>query len=276
MKKLLYGWFGEFGWEIMTAIPEVNELQKHFDVTVLSYPSVEGMYSDMNVKFISHGLEMRASGLGKDFKNCNFKNADLEKYSYDQLKIHYHPQSIRGMGKRPKEIRTDIPRTVNKKLILVHAREFPRTKTGRNWRDQYNALLDYLIDRGFEIGFIGLPMHSAYVKGKGADWRSDDINVAITKIKQAALVLGPSSGTMVLSLWCKTPIFSWSCGDQRLFHDRKQGKAWNPFKICHYHPWSNRETPELMKLYTTSSYKPPLADLIRGVEVAISSEKLES
>jgi hypothetical protein len=277
MEKLLYGWFGEFGWEIMTAIPEVNALRGKYDVTVLSYPSVDGMYADMtDVKFISHGLELRASGMGKDYQQCNFKNADLNKYKYDKLRIHYHPDSIRPESRMPKVIRPDIPRNVNKNLILVHAREFPKTKTGRNWMDSYNELIDHLIDRGFEIGFIGLPMHSTYAEGRGADWRSDDINVAIRKLKEATLVIGPSSGTMVLAEWCLTPIYSWGCGDMRLFHDRKHGNLWNPFKTPHYHPWSGRETPDVMKLYCTSAYKPNIEDLKKGIEVAISSEKLES
>jgi len=269
-QKLLYGWCGEFGWEIITVIPEINVLQNDYDITLYGFHGTEGMYSDMNVTFVPHNLDQRGSGYGRNYGKTQWEQLDLSQFQYDVLRLHYHPDTKKIKVKKiPKIIREDI-NPQRKRKVTVHARMFSNSKTGRNWHENYNGALKYLIDNGFEIVFIGHPQCSEFLPQFGKDCRGLDMSETIMHIKESTLTLGPSSGPMVLSLWCATPVFTWSCGDTRMFHTDRGSDLWNPFKIKHFHPWSTNETKANIKLYRSAAYKPLLKEMMPGLEFAIS------
>jgi hypothetical protein len=273
-QKLLYGWCGEFGWEVMTVVPEVNFLQHSYDVTIFGYKGTEKMYSDMDVKYVSHDLVLRGAGYGKNFGSTQWQNLDLSRFSYDVLRIHYHPDSQKiKVDKVPKFIREDICPEKRRK-ICVHARKFESVKTGRNWHHNFDKSIYLLRDLGFEIVFVGLPGCSSFIEGVGTDARSEDMESTVRHIKESVMTFGPSSGPMVLSLWCGTPVFTWSCGDTRMFHTERGSLEWNPFKVKHYHPWSSNETDDNLRLYKTAAYKPTEQEISTGISFALKCEGL--
>ena len=272
--KLLYAWCGEFGWEVMTVVPEINTLQHGYDVTLYGYKGTEGMYSDMKIKYVPHQLTLRGAGYGCTQGSTQWQMLDIGQFQYDFLRIHYHPDSSKmSVIKKPKIIRTDICPS-KKKKVTVHARRFQVSKTGRNWHTKFNETLEYLKGLGFEIVFIGIPNCSFFIEGFGEDARSEDMGTTVKHIKESSFVLGPSSGPMVLSLWCGTPVFTWSCGDTRMFHTSRGSKDWNPFLVKHYHPWSANETEAAIKLYRSSSYKPTTEEMRTGLDFMLKTEGL--
>jgi len=78
-------------------------------------------------------------------------------------------------------------------------------------------------------------------------------------------MFGQASGPFVLSVYCRTPVFTWGCSDLRLFHDKGKKGRWNPFHTQHFHPWSMNETEETLKKYRDQSSNFKVREIIRGI-----------
>jgi len=240
MKKLLYGWHGEFGWEVMTVVPEINALRKMYDITLVGYADTVGMYSNMISNFVPHNFDFRICGKGPKV-DMSLWNPIIKQTAHDAVRIHGTPAGTCtriNFTPVPCEIREDIVADKRAK-ICVHSRKFPYRKTGRNWLDHNFETVMKLKEAGYEIVFIGHPEYSAYKEGYGIDARGDDMESTIRHIKESIFTFGPASGPSVLSQWCRTPVFTWSCGDLRLStDDNRETRKWNPLKTDHFHPWS--------------------------------------
>jgi len=249
MAKILYLWCGELGWEIVSGIAGVNHLvSEGHEVAVCTFPSSMSMYADMDVEMTPPTLQdgNRYAGKGKPHGYIV-----PDGYSHHQIFMAADPKHSGYRGRvlsKPKVLREDIPRTPEK-LIVVHARAFKRTKTGRNMVvDQFEALERFL-EAGFRISFVGHPEMAAAHPDFGSDERTEDIGEMIRTIKKAALVFGPDSGPMYIAHWSLVPIFSWGCPDMR--NEPRPNNGWNPFQIPCFHPWFDRQTPDnLRKLHS--------------------------
>lgn len=261
-----FGWCGELGWEITTAIPFINGLFKaQHEITVHTFGGSIGLYSDMCEEMESGlGDNQRVCGRGKDGYFPIPKNMMGDNWYIPcdrRTNCHVKVKSI------PKEIREDIqPGRQNQ--VAVHARHFHRGKSGRNFKEYQLCAVEEFKRLGYDIVFIGHPQFSLYYKDYGIDKRSDYIVDTITELKKSILLFGPDSGPTHLAHWCKTPAFSWGCGDLRNWVV-PGGNRWNPFEILHFHPWSGNETEENLYKYRKQSYKPTNDELLSGVRYMI-------
>ena len=237
-KKLLYGWHGEFGWEIMTTVPEVKALSKQYDVTLVGYEDTAGLYTDLDITFVPHGFDFRICGRGPGVDPELWKPF-VDSIPHDLIRVHgLPPLSKMKFTPERTEIRQDIS-PAKKVKICIHARKFVGGKTGRNMHSHTYDTVEKMRDAGYDLVFIGNTKHSGYEEGMGTDARGASMEDTIRHIKESVLVFGPASGPMVLAQWCRTPIFTWSCGDLRLDHNRNsESKKWNPLETEHFHPWS--------------------------------------
>jgi len=109
MKKALYLWCGEFGWEVARMVAIANWSQMHYDMTVSSFPSAAGLYGDMNVKFIPHSYPNRLFGTrGVDTDQIK-ASIDIDDNDYDLFHIGCNTSIGHKLFKgKLKEVREDI------------------------------------------------------------------------------------------------------------------------------------------------------------------------
>jgi hypothetical protein len=273
--NLVYGYNGEFGWEIASQYPEVAHACKTHDVSVCTFPESAGLYADLPINISTHTQTKRRNMQG------NFSAKDLPESTSGKFVAvggrKYPDGSPKGMDFRVP--RQDIQEETDQGLIVVHARRITEkgftkvsaNKRGRNWKDVYNPVGDKLLKEGYRVVCIGAKGHAVCPFGENAVGASFEATVRL--IKAARFVLGPSSGTTVLSLWCGTPVFTWGCLDNRYIKDRPhRGGFWNPHKVTHYHPWCSGNYPDTGK-YFKERHVPSIDVLLDGLQHALDSKE---
>jgi hypothetical protein len=232
MKYIVGPWIGEFGWELFCWQGWVRrKVRGAKSVVVASRPDMQYLYHDFCTKFIPidapGGASQTRCGdfklppIRSDYPDHKWLNPIANRAKITAGKIPVVPdQQFIQYGKKQKKPKYDI---------IYHARSLTKYRTAaRNWpMDRWMRLTDRLSD--FRIGCIGTETGALHIPGT-EDLRGLNLENTCTVLRNAKLIIGPSSGPMHLASLCGTPQLVWSEPRNR----RRYGKLWNPFKTPVY------------------------------------------
>lgn len=210
--QILYLWIGELGREIWVARSEVNWLlaQGH-EVTVATHKGSIGLYP---CKTIDNGIKER----------CSRKYADGRYTVPEEYKNHTFVSSVdsRNELKGVKRIFKPLMGKVRtRKVVLFHGRCMEGNKQGKNWFTSYDRHITKFLD--YKRCSIGLKsdLHLPYTY----DRRGLPLWQLILLISGSEFVVAPEGGIAVLSLYCKTPVYTFTSRAVKVLNEER----WNPF-----------------------------------------------
>lgn len=225
-------WHGEFGWEIMSWVPQLRLQAAGCEkVTVTSFEGMGPLYEDFATEFKCHGQSGRGLKYPKKYRSAGL----------------YHKYG------RPEECEFFWD-------ILFHARGISR-KSSINYT-RWGELLA-LIKK--------LPATKACVGSKDdlrigtmPDMRGLELQQLMNLISRARLVVGVSSGLMHLAAACGADIVVW--GDRRTYFgetlEQRYKVTWNPFNVRvgwleddHFQPDPERIAERIREIYESSVAK---------------------
>lgn len=235
MKHLIVGPDSmEFGWLVMTWVPYCRYISRFYDkTTVICKKQNIPLYAD----FADDYIHVNISG-NPDRWYASWsprKKNIIHKYLDDNKIVYKYPNKARCLNREKKEYK--IYGSVNNTqtgYILIHARaENKYGQNSRNWPIvKYEKLVKKLrVEKKCEIASIGI---NAYHIPGTYDARKKDLNQLFDLIRNAALLIGPSSGPMHLGELCKTHRIVWTHNMPLKILDGKNNryryeKLWRPF-----------------------------------------------
>jgi hypothetical protein len=233
----------EFGWELMRWQGRVRELAKTADkVVVCSTESHLPLYEDMRDKleFIPHAIEGQRNGhsiadvtnpdeLQRASRLVEQRKVDLlDSGAYSIVTVAHkrwrlHDQDFVQYG---------APDDTVPEALVVHAR-------ARTWNSKHNwpvghwdALVNHMRRTKEPVIAIGTKS-GAYCPRGAADWRDRPLQNVMNLLAKAFIVVGPSSGPMVLASLCGAPHLVWTDsrkhGTVGVTNKKRFQSEWNPF-----------------------------------------------
>ena len=250
MKILFCGpWFGEFGWEIVWQGFCRKMVAKHdFDkVVVCSFKTSESLYSDFADEFIEHDLYGKSHLFYMDAENEELKAPSC--YNYLIQKIHkkyrmknykkdiffFHPKISNFLtkyyvidmhGDHKKHglyplISTEKPIYD----IIIHARKRKYVKY-RNWEQKnWDNFIEKISDKNLKIACVGT---EAYALKNTIDLTNQSLDITRQAIRSSKVMIGPSSGPMILGLLENIPVLTWGPSKEEIPHVHlRYTNTWN-------------------------------------------------
>jgi hypothetical protein len=242
MNKILVcgPWVGEFGWEIVWQ-GLCREKAKQYDkIFVCTYGSSFGMYSDFSKNWIKHdwnsepicyflidktnlNLDKWKSYIISELGNVDFFTPfdGVFNYNNDPNNTVLHEKDHRENGDWNFK---NVPPLKNYDII-IHARNREHS-TGRNWSIEFwNDLVIKLSKLNLTIGAIGTKV---FIPGNVDNLTQLPIKETMSLISGSKIMIGPSSGPMVLAMSLKTPILTWGYSENKdPTIKRRYEKFWN-------------------------------------------------
>ena len=200
--KVFPPWHGEFGWEIMSWVPQLRlQSQGCEKVTVTSFEGMAPLYEDFATEFKSHGQ----SGRGLKYPK------------------KYRPAGLYHKYGRPEECEFFFD-------CLIHARGISR-KSSINYK-RWDELMA-IVNKNVPATCACVGSKSDLKIGMMPDMRGLGLQKLMNLISRARLVVGVSSGLMHLAAACGTDIVVW--GDRRTYFgetlEKRYKMTWNPFNV---------------------------------------------
>ena len=234
------GWVNdEFGWELMRWQGIFRNLaHKGYKIAMVSRPGHEALYEDYIEDYI--GIEAPPGG-ETDGWRINSKVQYLSKTLLDKYPGYKYMDPTTSMkigidplGSGQKFITYGENCEIEAyNYILVHPRSTSKCETDiRNWsKENWKELCYKIRSLGLLVGVIGSQSGSLELQ-ESNDFRGISLDKLICLMRNARLVIGPSSGPMHLASLCGTPHLVWtddkvwgSCGGTN--RERYETK-WNP------------------------------------------------
>ena len=241
MRILFCGpWFGEFGWEVVWQgfCRKIASSGKYDKIVACSFDSSEDFYRDFADEYIAHGLTGKShifymtpddknispsgcfnqmtSQIHRKFRNDHYKD-DIDFYhpKLSSFVTEFATINMTGDHKKSGDYPL-IPTDETLLDIIIHARKRKHVKY-RNWEEQkWKEVVNELIKRGLSIACIGTD--EAYSFPDVSDLRNVDLSLTRQAIRQSRVLLGPSSGPMVLGMCENTPIITWGPSVEEIPH----------------------------------------------------------
>jgi hypothetical protein len=235
MNILAGPWVGEFGWELFCWQSHLRELAAGDDVdkmVVCGRLGHDAIYKDFAQYYTIPSIMGRPDCQyildGK--RRVGYTPPMLEFRGYQLLlphKLDVVWDPVPRMNAPEKHILFEGEPGKTYKIV-VHQRA-SQWNAERNWpEDAWRGLMSNLSGRCFDVACIGTE-EAAWAIG-GEDCRSLSLGEQMGILRRAELVIGPSSGPMVLAFLCGCPVVAWSPNPKDVI---RYGKTWNPFRVPH-------------------------------------------
>lgn len=226
-------WRGEFGWEIMSWVPQCRlQAIGCEEVIATSFDGMAPLYADFATEFKSHNQKARSLKYPKK----------------------YRPKGLYRKYGRRQECGFSFD-------CLIHARG-TRRKSSINYRRFSDLLSIIKKEVPATCACIG-SMEDQRINGI-FDMRGIELQDLMNKIAAAKMVIGVSSGLMHLAAACGTDIVVW--GDRRTYFGEtlevRYKVTWNPFNVKvgwidadDFHPEPERIVEKVKEIYESSIAK---------------------
>ena len=242
----LFGpWAGEFGWEVATYQPWVRKQAKNYDkVYVCSFPDMKALYKDF-AEFVPHSYPER------DLFWTKNRGFDLSKVKY------VVPKDVNTFVDPVYKYRVDgdfikfgsKPNT--RFTCLVHAvKHKHKNKLRKDYPEE--LWLEVVKQLPKNTACIGTKS-DLYIEGT-TDLRGISLSQLMNYMAGCQVVVGSSSGPMILAIFCLAPIVVWGPG-KGLFEplEERYKKTWNPFGSTVEYVIANNWQPDPMDILLAMS-----------------------
>ena len=219
---------GEFGHELLDWQGYIRARKSSYEeVHVITYPDREILYEGC----IVHAHDIKLENAGYYYGNMSAQNLDLfAKQKADSLGLKDYDvfnanllssKYLRKVFWEQKFIKFYVP-PVKKDMpdLIFHFRQIDKTGPDKNKNyptDLANLIVELCNSSGYKVGCIGHPSYS-YCPPNCIDFRVDRLNleVTISAICAAKLVIGELSGPMHLANLCNKSTLVWAQNQWRL------------------------------------------------------------
>lgn len=251
MKRLYFGpWCGEFGWEVMWAIPVLRKIAADFDHVTICGPVGHEYLWDFASEYIGVRTQGECYQRGVVLDEVPPPPAGATVITPDQLWQRFGKRErawLAGKGDSPapktwKEYGEAIPPTCDSFNVLLALRG---PKYGAEWkewpRDYADTLSQTLAVSGLAVGSVG--GHDNYRPPFTPDLRCIEL-AAVCDYMRGSIVVGPSSGPLHLAALCGArKIVTWFAGPDCM--RSRYETQWNPFNVPVEYICSGRQpTPD--------------------------------
>lgn len=253
-RKLMAGPFvGEFGYELFEWQARIRKLSRSFDhTTIITRRSSFDLYGDFADELIDYDP---GSYDCTDFQ-CPSHHMELVPGQFpkaDEWLIPINPAQVRGALKGVKPEFTMYGRhepdlwELSGIDIAIHARmmksneNFKKEKESRNWSVERWEELVQRLPGNLSIASIGISEQAMHIRGTQNKLDMPLIST-MTILRNAKIIIGPSSGPIHLATLCGCPQLTWSRKGHSVNLKNRYHIAWNPFNapvhLLEYHSWS--------------------------------------
>lgn len=232
MSTLLAGpWVGEFGFELLYFAPAIRAKARDFDHTVVAAPaSSQYLYDDFCNFFVPLKTKGHAQHQGRLLEGPDERTLKAI-FQYDCQLTGADVIHNRKTMKREHKALGDAPLDYVDVVCFFRPPKTIRSGKGGDMRKAYEperckALVGMLLEKGLRVACGGTK--SDWYYPPAIDLRGIELERLCNILKGAQCAVGPSSGTMHLSMLCSCPVVTWYIAP----YSKKRymtPSEWNPF-----------------------------------------------